>query len=217
MQVSCRNSFLALCSFSMISMLAVRLTGCRTWPTECPARPPHPDGGSVRQDVESAADHADRPLRHRRSRQQRDRHGFCRTDFQYKTVLGALANERRPYRLVAICRLPDSLSRTPCARATPMDPMFMNSNDALLLVDVQRDFCPGGTLPVEGGADVVPVLNRWIDAARQCGARIVVSRDWHPPVQRPAGREGAAGDATSRRVCGQDGRDPFLTRSRPRS
>lgn len=62
-----------------------------------------------------------------------------------------------------------------------MDPMFMNSNDALLLVDVQRDFCPGGTLPVEGGADVVPVLNRWIDAARQCGARIVVSRDWHPP------------------------------------
>ncbi len=62
-----------------------------------------------------------------------------------------------------------------------MDPMFMNSNDALLLVDIQRDFCPGGALPVEGGSDVVPVLNRWIDAARQCGARIVASRDWHPP------------------------------------
>jgi nicotinamidase/pyrazinamidase len=62
-----------------------------------------------------------------------------------------------------------------------MNPMFMNSNDALLLVDVQRDFCPGGALPVEGGSDVVAVLNRWIDAARQCGARIVASRDWHPP------------------------------------
>jgi nicotinamidase/pyrazinamidase len=62
-----------------------------------------------------------------------------------------------------------------------MDPIFMNSNDALLLVDIQRDFCPGGALPVERGSDVVPVLNRWIDAARQCGARIVASRDWHPP------------------------------------
>lgn len=62
-----------------------------------------------------------------------------------------------------------------------MDPMFMNSTDALLLVDIQRDFCPGGALPVEGAADVVPVLNRWIDAAQQCGAKIVASRDWHPP------------------------------------
>lgn len=58
-----------------------------------------------------------------------------------------------------------------------MDPMFMNSNDVLLLVDVQRDFCPGGALPLEGGSGVVPVLNRWIDAAQQCGARLVASRD----------------------------------------
>jgi nicotinamidase/pyrazinamidase len=62
-----------------------------------------------------------------------------------------------------------------------VNPMYMNANDALVLVDVQRDFCPGGALPVAGGSDVVPVLNRWIDAAQQCGARIVVSRDWHPP------------------------------------
>jgi len=52
--------------------------------------------------------------------------------------------------------------------------------DALLVVDVQSDFCPGGTLPVPEGDDVVPVLNRWIEAAADNGAAIVASRDWHP-------------------------------------
>lgn len=62
-----------------------------------------------------------------------------------------------------------------------MDPSFMNADDALLIVDVQRDFCPGGALPVPAGDEVVPVLNRWIEAAQQCGATVVASRDWHPP------------------------------------
>src|SRR5262249_46250784 len=48
-------------------------------------------------------------------------------------------------------------------------------------VDVQNDFCPGGALPVAEGHQVVPVLNRWIEAARRGGARIVASRDCHPP------------------------------------
>ena len=52
--------------------------------------------------------------------------------------------------------------------------------DALLIVDVQNDFCPGGALPVPEGDRVVPVLNRWIAAARSRGARIYASRDWHP-------------------------------------
>jgi nicotinamidase/pyrazinamidase len=52
--------------------------------------------------------------------------------------------------------------------------------DALLIVDVQNDFCPGGALPVRDGDRVVPVLNRWIDAARAGGAAVVASRDWHP-------------------------------------
>lgn len=57
----------------------------------------------------------------------------------------------------------------------------MSPEDALLVVDVQRDFCPGGALPVPEGDRVVNVLNRWIDEALAVGALIVASRDWHPP------------------------------------
>jgi len=53
--------------------------------------------------------------------------------------------------------------------------------DALLIVDIQNDFCPGGALAVPDGDQVVPVLNRWIEDARQAGVLILTSRDWHPP------------------------------------
>ncbi len=59
--------------------------------------------------------------------------------------------------------------------------MRLNAQDALIIVDVQNDFCPGGLLAVPGGDEVVPVLNRWIERARQGSAMIVASRDWHPP------------------------------------
>jgi nicotinamidase/pyrazinamidase len=52
--------------------------------------------------------------------------------------------------------------------------------DALLIVDVQNDFCPGGALPSAGGDLVVPVLNRWIGAARAASCPVIASRDWHP-------------------------------------
>jgi nicotinamidase/pyrazinamidase len=52
--------------------------------------------------------------------------------------------------------------------------------DALIIVDVQKDFCPGGALPIEGGAEVVPVLNRWIAAAVVKHVPVYASRDWHP-------------------------------------
>lgn len=52
--------------------------------------------------------------------------------------------------------------------------------DALLVVDIQNDFCPGGALPIEEGDAVIPVLNEWIEAAREAGSPIYVSRDWHP-------------------------------------
>ncbi len=54
------------------------------------------------------------------------------------------------------------------------------SDDALLIVDVQNDFCPGGKLEVPEGDTVVPVLNRWIDDAREANILIIASRDWHP-------------------------------------
>jgi nicotinamidase/pyrazinamidase len=53
---------------------------------------------------------------------------------------------------------------------------------ALLIVDVQRDFCPGGSLPVPEGDRVVPVLNRYIADATARGWPVYASRDWHPAV-----------------------------------
>jgi len=54
------------------------------------------------------------------------------------------------------------------------------SETALLIVDVQKDFCPGGALPVPEGDQVVPVLNRAIERFQQGGGLIIASRDWHP-------------------------------------
>lgn len=56
----------------------------------------------------------------------------------------------------------------------------LQPGDALLLVDVQIDFCPGGNLPVAEGDKVVPALNRWLAAAREKGIPVYASRDWHP-------------------------------------
>ena len=56
----------------------------------------------------------------------------------------------------------------------------LQEGDALLIVDVQNDLCPGGALPVEEGDAVIPVLNDWIDAARAAGVPVYASRDWHP-------------------------------------
>lgn len=54
------------------------------------------------------------------------------------------------------------------------------AGDALLLIDVQNDFCPGGALPIEEGDEVVAILNGWIGRALSGGAAIYASRDWHP-------------------------------------
>lgn len=59
-------------------------------------------------------------------------------------------------------------------------PATFADGDALLLVDPQYDFCPGGSLPVADGDRVMPVLSAWADAAERAGVPIFVSRDWHP-------------------------------------
>jgi nicotinamidase/pyrazinamidase len=53
--------------------------------------------------------------------------------------------------------------------------------EALIVVDVQNDFCPGGALPVPNGDAVVPVLNDYLARADSAGMPIYASRDWHPP------------------------------------
>jgi nicotinamidase/pyrazinamidase len=42
---------------------------------------------------------------------------------------------------------------------------MLRPGDAVIVVDVQRDFCPGGALPIENGDAVIPVLNAWIAEA----------------------------------------------------
>lgn len=58
--------------------------------------------------------------------------------------------------------------------------MLKENKNALLIVDVQNDFCPGGALAVPNGDKVIGPLNRMIRFAENNGQLIVVSRDWHP-------------------------------------
>lgn len=53
---------------------------------------------------------------------------------------------------------------------------------ALLVVDVQNDFCPGGALAVMDGDKVVGPINTMIEYARKNGWLVIASRDWHPVV-----------------------------------
>ena len=48
---------------------------------------------------------------------------------------------------------------------------------ALLIVDLQNDFCPGGALPTPQGNIIIPVINQLIDKFDF----VIASRDWHPP------------------------------------
>lgn len=59
--------------------------------------------------------------------------------------------------------------------------MQLRNGDALLVIDVQRDFLPGGSLAVPDGDQVVPVLNRYLRLFRTADLPIVATRDWHPP------------------------------------
>ena len=54
------------------------------------------------------------------------------------------------------------------------------SHIALVLVDVQNDFCPGGALPVPDGDKIVSQCNRYLEAFQKAGRLIIFSRDWHP-------------------------------------
>jgi nicotinamidase/pyrazinamidase len=69
--------------------------------------------------------------------------------------------------------------RQPLEGQTPVN-LQLDRRDALLIVDMQNDFLPGGALPVEQGEPLVETVNRWIARAVRAGGKIVASRDWHP-------------------------------------
>jgi nicotinamidase/pyrazinamidase len=56
----------------------------------------------------------------------------------------------------------------------------LQKGDALLIIDVQTDFFPGGALPVPDGDKIIPIVNEWIAAADAVDIPIFASRDWHP-------------------------------------
>ncbi len=58
--------------------------------------------------------------------------------------------------------------------------MAANGKRALIVVDVQNDFCPGGALAVKEGDRVVAPLNQLIKEFLERGEMVVKSRDWHP-------------------------------------
>jgi nicotinamidase/pyrazinamidase len=85
--------------------------------------------------------------------------------------------------------------------------LIVKNNNALILVDVQNDFCPGGSLAVKDGDLIVPVVNE----LQKRFELIVATKDWHPPghssfvslwpphcVQETAGAEFVAALDTSR-------------------
>jgi len=71
-------------------------------------------------------------------------------------------------------------------------------NEAILVIDVQNDFCPGGALAVDRGDEVVPVINRIV---RDYGVR-VFTQDWHPLGHRSF-------------ATAHEGRAPFETAPMP--
>jgi nicotinamidase/pyrazinamidase len=50
------------------------------------------------------------------------------------------------------------------------------TDNALIVIDVQNDFCPGGALAVGGGDEIIPLVNRLIVDS----AHVVLTQDWHP-------------------------------------
>lgn len=60
----------------------------------------------------------------------------------------------------------------------------MARRPALLVVDMQNDFCPGGSLGVPEGDRIIPRVNRTIDLFRRRGLPILATRDWHPAVTK---------------------------------
>ena len=61
-----------------------------------------------------------------------------------------------------------------------MNPIQLTPGDALLVIDMQLDFLPGGTLGVPDGDQVIAPINRLMQLFRTRGLPVFASRDWHP-------------------------------------
>jgi len=57
---------------------------------------------------------------------------------------------------------------------------ILHPHAALLVTDMQVDFCPGGSLAVAQGDAIIPVINHYIELFQQKGLPVYATRDWHP-------------------------------------
>jgi nicotinamidase/pyrazinamidase len=58
--------------------------------------------------------------------------------------------------------------------------MEVTAKDVLIIIDVQNDFCPGGSLAVAGGHEVIPVIERILPKFEH----VILTQDWHPAGHR---------------------------------
>ena len=56
----------------------------------------------------------------------------------------------------------------------------ISRSDALLIIDPQNDFCPGGALAVVGGDEIMTPIAQLAKRFRDAGALVAISQDWHP-------------------------------------
>lgn len=56
----------------------------------------------------------------------------------------------------------------------------ITTRDALIVIDIQNDFLPGGALAVSGGDEIIPGINMLMKTFQHHGARIILTQDWHP-------------------------------------
>jgi len=61
-----------------------------------------------------------------------------------------------------------------------MSAIHLEQGDALLVIDMQVDFLPGGALGVTNGHEVIAPINHLIELFREQGLPVFASRDWHP-------------------------------------
>ena len=97
--------------------------------------------------------------------------------------------------------------------------------DALLVVDVQVDFLPGGALGITGGDAILAPVDRLLEAWRSHGLPVYLSRDWHPPDHCSFAAQGGpwpdhcvAGTpgAQFARSLGRDPRDTVISKATQR-
>jgi nicotinamidase/pyrazinamidase len=57
----------------------------------------------------------------------------------------------------------------------------IDNKDALIIADIQIDFLPGGALPIKEGDQIIPAINEYAKMFNKANAKVIASRDWHPP------------------------------------